>query len=76
MAQENWCVLSLEINFTQFVTKESFLDSLGKTVCLKLFSAVLDFSLSRKDDHGLIMANNSLVKMLGFSQEELKKINI
>lgn len=34
-----------------FVTKESFLDSIGKTDCLKLFYAVLDSSLSRKDDH-------------------------
>jgi len=36
----------------------------------------IGISLSRKDDHGLIMANNSLVKMLGFSQEELKKIKL
>ncbi len=36
----------------------------------------IGISLSTKDDLGLIMANNSLSKMLGFSQEELKKIKL
>ena len=36
----------------------------------------IGISLSRKDDSGLIMVNNSLSKMLGFSQEEFKKINL
>lgn len=37
-----------------FVTIESFLDNLGKTVCLKLFIVVLDSSSSRKDDHDFL----------------------
>jgi len=36
----------------------------------------IGISLSRKDDIGLIMANNSLSKMLGFPHEELKKIKL
>ena len=36
----------------------------------------IGISLSRKDDSGLIMVNNSLSKMLGFPHEELKKIKL
>ncbi|SNR59952.1 PAS domain-containing sensor histidine kinase [Lutibacter flavus] len=36
----------------------------------------IGISLSRKDDIGLLMANNSLTKMFGFSQEEFKKIKL
>ena len=36
----------------------------------------IGISLSRKDDIGLIKANNSLTKMLGFTHEEFKKIKL
>ena len=36
----------------------------------------IGISLSRKDDVGLIMANNSLAQMLGYSHEELKTIKL
>lgn len=63
-------------DITQQESDKDLIEQQKKQLDIVIDHSPIGISLSNKDDLGILMANNSLCKMLGYTREELKKIKL